>query len=83
MYENGKKVIYLKVLLVIYRMLMSVLLWYQMICEDLEKNGFVFNNYNPCTANKEIKGSQMTVRFHADDCLNSHKLKFVNNNFLQ
>ena len=45
-YENIKKAIYLKVLQAIYRMLMSVLLWYWKFREDLEANGFVFNNYN-------------------------------------
>ena len=34
-------------------------------------------------ANKTVKGSQMTVRFHVDDCMSSHKLPEVNDEFLR
>ena len=39
------------------------------------------SNNDPYVANKEIKGSNMTVRFHVDDCMSSHKLAGVNDNF--
>ena len=82
-YENGKRVLYLKVLRAIYGMLQSALLWFRKFKKDLEGIGFIFNNYNPCVANKTVKGSQMTVRFHVDDCMSSHKLPEVNDEFLR
>ena len=42
----------------------------------------MFNNYDPCVANKKIKGSQMTIRFHVDDLMSSHKDPTVNDEFL-
>ena len=35
--------------------------------------GFNINPYNPCVANKEINGSQMTVTWHVDNLKVSHK----------
>ena len=82
-YENGKNVLYLQILKAIYGMLQSSLLWYQKFRKDLEEIGFIFNNYDPCVANKQIRGSTMTVRFHVDDCMSSHKLAGVNDEFLK
>ena len=58
------------------------LLWYKKLQADLESEGFVFNNYDPCMANKLINGKQMTVRFHVDNMMSSHKEKSVNDKFL-
>ena len=66
-YENGIKVIYVEVLRAIYGMLHSALLFYKMFRADLEKEGFKFNPYDPCVANKMIKGKQLTIVFHVDD----------------
>ena len=35
--------------------------------------GFEINPYNPCVANKMVKGSQMTVIWHVDDLKISHE----------
>ena len=35
--------------------------------------GFEVNPYDPCVANKDINGSQMTVTWHVDDLKVSHK----------
>ena len=82
-FENGKKVLYLKVLRAIYGMLQSALLWYRKFRSDLEGNGFIFNSYDGCVANKVMKGSQMTVRFHVDDCMSSHIKPKANDEFLK
>ena len=80
-YENGKKVLYVQVLRAIYGMLQSALLWYNKLRTDLEGQGFVFNPYDPCVANRMKKGSQQTIRFHVDDLMSSHIDRKVNDEF--
>ena len=81
-FENGKKVLYLQVLRASYGTLVAALIWYQKFCNDLEGIGFVFNPYDPCVANRIVKGSQQTVRFHVDDLKSSHLSPRVNDLFL-
>ena len=71
--ESGGKVLYVKVLKAIYGMLQSALLFYNKLWKDLEDSGFEVNPYNPCVANKTVRGSQMTVVWHVDDMKISHK----------
>ena len=82
-YEKGKKVIYIVCLKAIYGMLIAALEWYKKFRNVLETIGFIFNDYDPCVANKELKGSLMTKRFHVDDCLSSHISSKENDNFLK
>ena len=82
-YKNGKKVIYLVVLKALYGMLHSALLFYNMFRSNLEKEGFVFNPYDPCVANKDIKGKQLTVLFHVDDVKVSSVRKQSVDDFIQ
>ena len=79
--ENGKKVLYLVVVRALYGMLVSALLWYKRFRKDLEKEGFEFNPYDPCVANRMINGKQHTVRFHVDDLMSSHVDPKVNDKF--
>ena len=62
-------------------MLQAALLWYKKFKNDLEEQGFKFNPYDPCVANRMIKGSQHTILFHVDDLKCSHKKKTVNDEF--
>ena len=62
-------------------MLVAALLWYKKFKGDLETIGFKFNPYDPCVANRKIKGKQHTVRFHVDDLMSSHVDKRVNDKF--
>ena len=62
-------------------MLEAALLWYKKFRLELEQEGFKFNPYNPCVANRERSGSQHTVLFHVDDLKSSHKDPKVNNTF--
>ncbi len=80
--ENGKRVLYLQVLKALYGMLVAALLWYKKFKRDLESIGFVFNPYDPCVANRTIRGKQHTVRFHVDDLWSSHVDPKVNDEFL-
>ena len=80
-YENKRKVLYVRVLRAIYGMLEAALLWYKKFRLELEQEGFKFNPYDPCVANRERKGSQHTVLFHVDDLKSSHKDRKVNDGF--
>uniref|UniRef100_A0A7S1V1J3 Reverse transcriptase Ty1/copia-type domain-containing protein n=1 Tax=Grammatophora oceanica TaxID=210454 RepID=A0A7S1V1J3_9STRA len=80
-YENGQKVLYVVVLKAIYGMLVASLLFYKKFRVDLEGVDFVFNDYDPCVANRMIRGKQQTVRFHVDDVMSSHVDPKVNDEF--
>ena len=81
MVERGVRVLYLLVTKAIYGMLQAGLLWYRKLRTDLEGQGFLFNPYDPCVANRMIDGQQHTIRFHVDDVLSSHKSAKVNDDF--
>jgi hypothetical protein len=55
--ENRKQVLYVEVLKAIYGTLEAALLCYKTFRKDLKDNGFVFNPYDPCVANKKVQGS--------------------------
>jgi hypothetical protein len=57
----------------IYGTMVASLLYYRKFCKSLTGIGFELNPYDPCVANKIIKGKQMTIAFHVDDCKLSHK----------
>jgi hypothetical protein len=82
-FENGKKVLYVTILRAIYGMLEAALLWYRKFKKDLEGEGFEFNPYDPCVANKMINGSNQTIIFHVDDLKSSHMDPEVNSKFQQ
>ena len=51
----------------------SALLWYRMLKESLEEDGFVVNPYDPCVANKTYEdGTQCTICWYVDDLKISH-----------
>jgi len=80
--ENGHDIIYVRVLKAIYGMLQSALLFYKKLCMDLEDSGIQVNDYDPCVANKMVRGTQMTVVWHVDDMKISHRLKEAVTSFL-
>ncbi|CAJ1939620.1 unnamed protein product [Cylindrotheca closterium] len=81
--ENGKRVIYVRVLRAIYGILQSSLLFYNQFRSDLEAKGFVFNPYDPCVDNKVVNEKQQTIRFHVDNLLSSHMDPKVNDEFAE
>jgi hypothetical protein len=82
-YENGVKTLYLVVLRGLYGMLIAAMLWYKRFRKELEEEqGFEFNPYDPCVANRMVNGKQQTVLFHVDDLKSSHVDPKVNDDFL-
>ncbi len=49
------------------------LLYYRKFSSSLKKKGFKVNPYDPCVWNKEIRGKQIKICFHVDDCKISHR----------
>jgi hypothetical protein len=70
--ENGKKVLYVRLLKAIYGCVKSALLWYEMFSGTLKDLGFTINPYDPCVANCMINGKQCTVAWYVDDMKISH-----------
>ena len=70
---NGRQILYVKLQKALYGLLKSALLFYRKLWGDLHAKGFTINPYDPCVANKDIGGLQMTVCWHVDDLKMSHK----------
>ena len=81
--EGGRKTLYVVMLKVLYGMMMSSLLYYLKFRGDLEVIGFQVNPYDPCVANRIVRGRQHTVIWHVDDLKSSHVNKKVNDEFLE
>jgi hypothetical protein len=63
-------------------MMKSALLFYQHLFADLISLGFGVNPNDPCVANKNINGKQMTVCWHVDDLFIGHEDSAVVTNFI-
>jgi hypothetical protein len=70
--QKGRPVLYLQAQKAIYGMLKSALLFYRKLVADLRSIGFDLNPYDPCVANRNVKGHQQTVIWHVDDLTISH-----------
>ena len=79
--EKDQSIVYVEVKKAIYGMLKSAILFYKKLKSDLEQIGFKINPYDPCVANRMIKGSQHTVIWHVDDLKSSHESSEVNDQF--
>ncbi|MEL6660938.1 MAG: hypothetical protein AAFR36_31085, partial [Bacteroidota bacterium] len=82
-FDRGRKVLYVQVLLAIYGQLVASLRWFLTFSKDLEGIGFEFNPYDPCVANRMVNGSQQTILFHVDDLKSSHVDPAVNDEFAE
>ena len=71
--ENGKRVLYMKIVRGIYGCIEAALQWYKCYTEVLQKEGFVLNPYDKCVANKNINGEQCTIAWYVDDNVMTHK----------
>ncbi len=47
--------------------MVALLLYYKKFVKSLKSKGFKLNPYDPCMANKKVKGEQLTVCFHMDN----------------
>jgi hypothetical protein len=70
--KKGVKQLIVQCLNAIYGTMMAGLMYYTKFCKSLLSVGFIFNPYDPCVANKQVSGKQMTICFHVDDCKVSH-----------
>jgi len=71
-YENGKKVLYLRILKALHGCIEYALLWYELFANTLQDMGFEINPYDKCVANKMINGKQCTICWYVDDNKVSH-----------
>ena len=76
--KSGKKLLYVRLLKALYGCVQSALLWWNLLTETLEKEGFVVNPYDPCVANKTMEdGTICTICWYVDDLKISHVRKEV------
>jgi hypothetical protein len=71
--KTGQKVLIVECLNAIYGTMVTALLYYRKFVKGLANHGFKLNPYSGCVANKTVKGIQITVCFHVDDCKISHE----------
>ena len=69
----------------LYRMMITSILYYKMDKKDIESIRFEVNPYNVCVANRMVSGKQHAVTWHMDDVKTSRdvKLGFFQPRFLQ
>jgi len=70
--SKGVALLYVRMNKAMYGMLQSSLLFYRKLVGELIEYGFKLNPYDPCVANMEIEGFQLTVTWHVDDLKVSH-----------
>jgi hypothetical protein len=70
--SKGETVLNVRLLNALYGIMKAALLYYQRFVTDLKSIGFEINPYDPCIANKILKGKQLTVIWHVDDLKVSH-----------
>ena len=70
--EKGNPILYVQLEKAVYGMMKSALLFYQKLVADLKSLGYEINPYDPCIANKNINGKQMTICWHVDDLFVGH-----------
>ena len=76
-----KGVLYVMMVMALYSMLQSSLLYYKKLQEDIKLIGFEVNPYDPCLENCMVNGKQHTITWHVDDVKSSHVDPTVNGDF--
>ena len=71
--RKGEPIVYVVLQKALYGIMQAALLFYNKLVKDLLEYGFVLNNYDCCVANKMINGHQMTIIWHVDDLMISHR----------
>ena len=59
--NHGRKTFYIHILKVIYGIINSDLLWYELYLSALKDMWFQLNPYDMCVANKDIEGRQCNI----------------------
>jgi hypothetical protein len=75
--KAGPKVLLVQCLNAVHEKMVASLLYYKNFAKSLTKQGYKINPYNRCVANKVVKGKQVAICFHVDDCKISHKSSAV------
>jgi hypothetical protein len=70
--KKGKKQLLVQCLPALYGTMVASLLYYKKFVKRLKFKGFELNPYDPCVANKQVDGEQLTMCFHVDNCKISH-----------
>ena len=65
--KNWNTILYVRPLKALYVIVQASLLYYTKTIENLQSKGFNMSPYDPCVANKVIKGKQGTIIFHVDN----------------
>jgi hypothetical protein len=71
--KTGQKVLIVECLNATYGMVVAALPYYKKFVKSLVNHGCKLNPYDGCVANKTVKGKQITVCSHVDDCKISHE----------
>ena len=66
--KTGQKVLIVECLNAVYGTMVAALLYYKKFVKSLKSKAFKLNPYDGCVANKIVKGKQITICFHVDDC---------------
>jgi hypothetical protein len=69
-YEGKTKALYVWCNKVIYRCVVSRMIWYELFSQMLEKHGFAINPHDFCIANATIDGTQCTIIWYINDTKN-------------
>jgi hypothetical protein len=75
--KAGQKVLLVQCLNAVYGAMVVALLHYKKFVKSLTKQGYNINPYNGCVTIKAVKGKQVMICFHIDDCKISHKSSAV------
>ncbi len=78
--KAGQKVMLVQCLNAVYGNMVAALLYYKKFVKSFTKQGYKINLYNGCVANKVVKGKQVAMCFHINDCKISHKSSAVIDN---
>jgi hypothetical protein len=78
--KAGQKVLLMQCLNAVYGTMVVALLYYKYFVRSLTKQGYKINPYNGCMANKVVKGKQVAIYFHIDNCKISHEFSAVIDN---
>jgi len=70
--KKGGKQLLVQCLNALYGTMVASLLYYKKFVKSLRSKRFKLNPYDPCVANKQVDGEQLTVCFHVEDCKISH-----------
>eukprot|EP00957_Ditylum_brightwellii_P072747 5529268-Ditylum_brightwellii.AAC.1 len=82
-YKSKNKVLYMRMLMVLYGMMVSSMIFYKKYRDIIKTIGFILNPYDMCIANRNVNGKQHTITWHVDNIKSSHVDATVNNTFDQ